>query len=256
MAASGAAMDGPESAQRGVAFAPVDRNHHCMLGLASQAGGRQARLAAEPSFESIDFAACCWNDGGFSVYEGDQRKGPFGHYAPGDRIEVVRNPQGRIDFVVNVAKQKRCKSNCDARHVTCYPRAGVSHVTPGRPCHMLPWGARVTCYPGRACRMLPQGARVTCYLGAPVSLVIPGRACHMLPWAGVSHVTPGRPCHMLPWGARVTIYPRAGVSHVTLGGRVTCNPRAPVSHVTLGRPCHILAHGGCVTCNPGRACHM
>ena len=28
------------------------------------------------------------------------------------------------------------KSNCDARHVTCYPRAGVSHVTLGRACHM------------------------------------------------------------------------------------------------------------------------
>ena len=40
----------------------------------------------------------------------------------------------------NEAKQKRSKSNCDARHVTCYPRAGVSHVTPGRACHMLPLG--------------------------------------------------------------------------------------------------------------------
>ena len=37
----------------------------------------------------------------------------------------------------------------------------VSHVTSGRSCHMLPRGARVTCYPG----------------------------------ARVSHVTPGRPCH-------------------------------------------------------------
>ena len=26
---------------------------------------------------------------------------------------------------------------CDARYVTCYPRAGVSHVTPRRACHML-----------------------------------------------------------------------------------------------------------------------
>ena len=40
----------------------------------------------------------------------------------------------------NEAKQKRSKSNCDARHVTCYPRAGVSHVTLGRACHMLPLG--------------------------------------------------------------------------------------------------------------------
>ena len=59
----------------------------------------------------------------------------------------------------NEAKQKRSKSNCDARHVTCYPRAGVSHVTPGRPCHMLS--------PGRACHMLSQGGRVTCYPGRP-----------------------------------------------------------------------------------------
>ena len=34
------------------------------------------------------------------------------------------------------AKQKRCKSICDARYVTCYPRAGVSHFTLGRACHM------------------------------------------------------------------------------------------------------------------------
>ena len=26
----------------------------------------------------------------------------------------------------------------------------VWHVTPGRPCHMLPWGARVTWYPGQS----------------------------------------------------------------------------------------------------------
>ena len=54
----------------------------------------------------------------------------------------------------------------------------VSHVTSGRPCHMLPRGARVTCYPrarvshvtpGRPCHMLPRGARVTCDSGAPVS---------------------------------------------------------------------------------------
>ena len=36
------------------------------------------------------------------------------------------------------AKQKQSKSNCDATHVTCYPRAGVPHVTPRRACHMLP----------------------------------------------------------------------------------------------------------------------
>ena len=26
----------------------------------------------------------------------------------------------------------------------------VWHVTPGRACHMLPWGARVTWYPGQS----------------------------------------------------------------------------------------------------------
>ena len=34
---------------------------------------------------------------------------------------------------------------------------------------------------GASLHMLPQGARVTCYLGAPMSFFIPGRACHMLP---------------------------------------------------------------------------
>ena len=48
--------------------------------------------------------------------------------------------------------------------------------SPGRACHMLPRGVRVTCY--------PRGAHVTCY-----------------PGARLSHVTPGRPCHMLPRGA-------------------------------------------------------
>ena len=39
------------------------------------------------------------------------------------------------------AKESRSKAN-----QTVTPR--VSHVTPGRACHMLPRGARVTCYPG------------------------------------------------------------------------------------------------------------
>ena len=33
----------------------------------------------------------------------------------------------------------------DHLRVACYPRAPVSHVTLGRPCHMLSQGARVTC---------------------------------------------------------------------------------------------------------------
>ena len=37
----------------------------------------------------------------------------------------------------------------DHLRVACYPRAAVSHVTLGRPCHMLRRGGRVTCYPGR-----------------------------------------------------------------------------------------------------------
>ena len=50
------------------------------------------------------------------------------------------------------AKQRRSKakqSDASAR-VTCSPGAPVSHVTPGRACHMLPWGARVTWYPGQS----------------------------------------------------------------------------------------------------------
>ena len=70
-------------------------------------GDRGARLAAEPSYGSIDFAARCGNGGNFYVYDGGQG-GLFGRYAPGDRIEVVRNPQGRIDYVVN--GEVRCTS--------------------------------------------------------------------------------------------------------------------------------------------------
>ena len=36
----------------------------------------------------------------------------------------------------------------DHLRMACYPRAPVSHVTLGRPCHMLSQGGRVTCYPG------------------------------------------------------------------------------------------------------------
>ena len=39
-------------------------------------------------------------------------------------------------------KHKHSKSNCDATRVTCYPRAGVPHVTLGRACHMLPWESK------------------------------------------------------------------------------------------------------------------
>ena len=39
----------------------------------------------------------------------------------------------------------------DHLRVACYPRAPVSHVTLGRPCHMLSQGGRVTCYPGGPC---------------------------------------------------------------------------------------------------------
>ena len=93
-------------------------------------------------------------------------------------------------------------------HVTCYPRAGVSHVTLGRARHMSLQGARVTCYPG-----------------APVSHVTLGRPCHMLSSpARVSHVTLGR---------RVTCYPRAPVSRVTLG--------RPCHMLSPGRACHMLS---------------
>ena len=36
----------------------------------------------------------------------------------------------------------------DHLRVACYLGAPMSHVTPGRACHMLPRGARVTWYPG------------------------------------------------------------------------------------------------------------
>ena len=48
-------------------------------------------------------------------------------------------PWGKAE--ASKARQSRSKAN-----QTVTPR--VSHVTPGRACHMLPWGARVTCYSG------------------------------------------------------------------------------------------------------------
>ena len=44
------------------------------------------------------------------------------------------------------SRSKAKQSDASAR-VTCSPGAPVSHVTPGRACHMLLRGARVTCYP-------------------------------------------------------------------------------------------------------------
>ena len=36
----------------------------------------------------------------------------------------------------------------------------VWHVTPGRPCHMLPWGARVICYPRAGVSHVTLGGQV------------------------------------------------------------------------------------------------
>ena len=115
--------------------------------------------------------------------------------------------------------------------VTCYPRAPVSHVTPGRPCHMLPWGGRVTCYPGRTCHMLPW---------AGVSHVIPGRPCHMLPWAGVSHGIQGQ-TKRVSHGTQQTKQSRSGANQTVTPG---------MSHVMPGRACHMLPQGARVTCYP------
>ena len=47
------------------------------------------------------------------------------------------------------AAEAHADSDDDSLRVACYPRAPVSHVTLGRPCHMLSPSGRVTCYPGR-----------------------------------------------------------------------------------------------------------
>ena len=100
----------------------------------------------------------------------------------------------------------------------------VSHVTPGRACHMLPQGARATCYSGlsKAKESKAEASKATESRSTANETVTPR----------VSHLTPGRACHMLPRGARATCYPRARVPHVTPGGRVP--------HVTPGRACHML----------------
>ena len=36
----------------------------------------------------------------------------------------------------------------------------VWHVTPGRPCHMLPWGAHFTCYPRAGVSHVTLGGQV------------------------------------------------------------------------------------------------
>ena len=44
------------------------------------------------------------------------------------------------------AEASKATESTSTANQTVTPR--VSHVTPGRVCHMLPWGARVTCYSG------------------------------------------------------------------------------------------------------------
>ena len=96
------------------------------------------------------------------------------------------------------ARQSRRKAN-----KTVMPRA--SHVTPGRVCHMLPWGARVTCYPGqsKAKESKAEASKAKDSKSKSNQTVTPR----------VSHVTAGSACHMLPWGARVTCYSGAPLSH-------------------------------------------
>ena len=47
-----------------------------------------------------------------------------------------------------MGKASKAKQSKSKATQTVTPR--VSHVTPRRACHMLLWGARVTCYPGQS----------------------------------------------------------------------------------------------------------
>ena len=54
----------------------------------------------------------------------------------------------------------------------------VWHVTPGRPCHMLPWGARVICYPRAGVSHVTLWARSEeMFNGARAALRSVQRAC-------------------------------------------------------------------------------
>ena len=86
---------------------------------------------------------------------------------------------------------------CQGGRVTCYPGAGVSHVTPGRPCHMLPWAGVSHGIQDQAKRVSHGTQQTKQSRSGANQTVTPG----------MSHVIPGRACHMLPQGARVTCYP-------------------------------------------------
>ena len=107
------------------------------------------------------------------------------------------------------AKQSRSEAN-----QTVTPR--VSHVTPGRACHMLPWGARVTCYPGqsKAKESKAEASKAKESRSKANQTVTPR----------VAHVTPGRACHMLPWGARVTFYPGQGKAKQSKAKQMQAKP--------------------------------
>ena len=68
---------------------------------------------------------------------------------PGARVSHgIQGQAKRVSHGTQQTKQSRSGAN-----QTVTP--GMSHVMPGRTCHMLPQGARVTCY--------PWGARCSCY---------------------------------------------------------------------------------------------
>ena len=109
----------------------------------------------------------------------------------------------------STVKHKHSKSNSDATRVTCYPRAGVSHVTLGRACHMLPRAKQSKGKQSRGKQSKGKqkqsnsscdAMRGPCYPSARLSRATLNQAVMLR----VAHVTPVRAYRMAPSDARLT----------------------------------------------------
>ena len=135
--------------------------------------------------------------------------------------EGLRSPPGAPGKKSKGSKAEAMQK-ANQKTQSCYPRARVSHVIPGRACHMLSPGVDFFITDRRtdfACNLDYRVGVFTAMMMMMVMMLMMFMQMMMLIIC-VWHVTPGRPCHMLPWGACVICYPRASVSHVTLGGQL------------------------------------
>ena len=104
----------------------------------------------------------------------------------------TRVPNGAEGKAKQRKEKKRQRKQGDYPGSPCqrYPGPPVSHVIPGRACHMLSWDA---------CQMVPKAkqSKGKKRRGKQSKVLTPRSPCQRYPGPPVSHVIPGPVCHML-----------------------------------------------------------